>query len=196
MAVTPVKYTVKSPVNFTVDGEALDPKVSPDGSKIVFIIKSSNTAKLAVADLQNGNITPLDTNIDNVANPSWDSEGNKIAFVGMSEGSSEIFTYEIVSKKLFQVTKDKSRKKYWPRFSPFMFHKQYRIAYTSEEKGRKDIYWVRANGEDDRPLTFSPENLKRYQSEKVYGTIWGDAGVPKNCQPRAVSFRSGRLVDL
>ncbi len=179
LAVTSVKYTVKSPATFTMDGEAFEPKVSPDGSKIIFIIKSSNKAKLAVADLQKGDITPIDTNIDNVANPAWDPEGNKIVFIGMSGSSSEIFTYEMGTKKLFQVTNDKSRKKYWPRFSPFMFNQQYRIAYSSEEKRRKDIWWVRANGENDMPLTFSPENLKLYQSEKK--SIWddiGNAGVP------------------
>lgn len=166
--VTPIKYKVNEYKEIYLDeGEAFDPMVSPDGSQILFIQKKGLKNILAIVDLLSNKILPLDLGLDNYSNPSWNPVGSKIVFSGVKGIAPEIYTYDIQNKKLFQVTND-SRKKYWPRFSPYKFSRyrgdsHYRIVYVSEDKGRKDIWWVRETGEFDKPITLPADIINEYK---------------------------------
>ncbi len=166
-------------------GEVYEPRVSPNGSKILFIIKSGSRSKLAIADLPSDVITPFYlSDFDVVLNPDWNVDGTQVVFVGIKGSLQEIYTYDLGNKKLVQVTKASQRKPRWPRLSPYTFDNHYRISYVSEEKGRKDIWWIRDNGEDDRPITIPPDRVQEFMSPdrwkmyeevpKAYSTTGGD----------------------
>jgi hypothetical protein len=169
--VVPVKFTVKSYREIPLpDGDALEPRVSPDGSRIVFIKRVDSQNTIFVAELSDNKTLPLELGLDDYLNPSWNADGTKIVFSGTKGGIYEIYTYDLKNKKLFQVTNSSARKKYWPRFSPYTFDDNYRIAYVSELKGRKDIWWVRESGEYDQPITLPDE----YIEENKNTPYWKD----------------------
>ena len=101
-----------------------------------------------------------------------------MVFAGTHKGISEIYLYSLTAKKLTQVTHDPGRKKSWPRCSPYKFGQQYRIAYTSEEKGRKDIWWVRASGEYDLPITVLPERKAQFEKDPYWEKESSSGGAP------------------
>jgi hypothetical protein len=168
-----------------IDGEAYEPRVSSDGSKILFVIKSGNRSKLTMANLPSGAISQVNlTDFDVVMNPAWNVDGTKIVFVGIKGSLQEIYTYDLANQKLTQITKASQRKPRWPRLSPYTFDNHYRIIYVSEERGRKDIWWIRENGEDDRPITIPPGRVQEFMNPdrwkmydevpKAYSTNGGD----------------------
>ena len=168
--VTPVSYHPAKRLEIAIpDGEALRPRVSPDGSRIVFVMKRAGKGSLAVAELPAGTFSALAIDLDDAADPAWSTDGLQIVFAGTSKGASEIYLYHIKTKKLSQVTHDPGRRKYWPRCSPYRFGQQHRIAYTSEEKGRKDIWWVRESGEYDQPITIAAERKEAFAKAEYWG---------------------------
>jgi hypothetical protein len=150
------------------DGEAMNPRVSPDGSRIVFVMKRAGKNGLAVAELPAGAISVLAIDLDAAADPAWSADGTQIVFAGTTKEVSEIYLYNLKAKKLSQVTHAPERKKYWPRCSPYRFGKHYRIAYTSVEKGRKDIWWVRESGEYDQPVTIAEERKEAFAKAEYW----------------------------
>jgi hypothetical protein len=136
-----------------VSGEASELRVSPDGQNIVFIDKINGTNQLSTLDPNNGKITTIDLGLEDNADPSWSTDGTKIVFAGLKNNDWEIYLYDINDKNLQSITNDPKRKKSWPRFSPYKFNGNYRIAYVSEKDKRKDIWWVRESGLYDMPIT-------------------------------------------
>jgi len=150
------------------DGDAYDPKVSPDGSRIVFIKKTVGKNLVSIAELPGGRITSLDIGLDDVIDPAWSADGTRIVFAGLKKGVWEIYLYDLKGKKLQPVTNDPKRKKSWPRFSPYKFDDNYRIAYVSEESGRKDIWWVRESGQFDQPITMQAGREEEYRKSEYW----------------------------
>jgi hypothetical protein len=153
------------------EGEAFEPCVSPDGSRIVLIQKTSTQNKIIVVALSGNGVTVPDLELDDYCNPAWNAQGTKIVFIGIKKSISEVYTYDLENKKLSQVTNDPSRKKTWPRFSPYPFDKHYRIAYTSEKDGRKDIWWVRESGKYDQPLTLPLQAVENYKKAPYWSEM-------------------------
>ncbi len=169
ITVVPVKFKVNTFKEITMkSGDAFDPKVSPDGSKIVFIRQNGQKTVIAIASLPSGSVSIVHPGLDGYANPSWNADGEKLVFAGTKDGVSEIYTYDLHQKQLFQVTKDPTRNKSRPVYSPDTFDQHYRIAYVSEKHGRNDIWWVRENGDDDRPLTIPPGLIDKYSNPKLW----------------------------
>ena len=91
---------------------------SPDSKRFAFSVFSSGRNKLIIVDADNGNTT-LTANINDVeefSNLSWSPNGTDIAFTGMREGQSDVYIYNIKTKKVTQVTNDQYSD-YQPSFS-------------------------------------------------------------------------------
>lgn len=155
------------------EGDAFDPQVSPDGRRIVFLLKTGTKVVLAVAEMPAGAVTAIDPGLDDYANPAWSADGKGIVFAGAKQGATEIYLCNADGQGLRQVTNDPARKKSWPRCSPHTFDNHERIAYTSEEEGRKDIWWVRASGEFDQPITIPPQHREAFTSAPYWRTTIG-----------------------
>ena len=160
------------------DGDASSPKVSPDGSRIVFIKMSNGKNGIAIAELPGGRVSSLDLGLEDCADPAWSPDGNKVVLAGVKNSAWEIYLYDLKEKKLVQVTNDPKRKKSWPRFSPHRFDNQFRIAYVSEQKGRKDIWWVRESGQYDQPVTVSPERMEEFRKSSYWQEVGSGTDAP------------------
>jgi hypothetical protein len=165
----PITFKVEKYMEIQLpDGDAFDPRVSPDGSRIVFIKRTKGKNTIAVADLTGKKTLPLSLGLDDYMDPSWNVDGTKIVFAGVKGGMAEIYLYDLNGGKLRRVTNDQHRKKSRPRFSPYRFDDNYRIAYVSEEKGRKDIWWVRESGEFDHPITVPVERTADFKKSPYW----------------------------
>ncbi len=81
---------------------------SPDGEKFAFVIYEQGVNKLAIIDVDRGNITEK-IKIDNVpsfSNPSWSPDGKSIVFSGMVNGKCDLFLYSMETGDIEQLTDD------------------------------------------------------------------------------------------
>jgi Tol biopolymer transport system component len=92
---------------------------SPDSKQFAFSIFSKGRNQLLIIDVQNGS-TVLRTGMEKVeqfGNLTWSPNGKDIAFSGMIEGQSDIFSYNLDTKQVSQITNDEYSD-YAPSYSP------------------------------------------------------------------------------
>jgi hypothetical protein len=92
---------------------------SPDSKKFAFSIFSSGRNKLMIIDIARGT-TLLTTDmgkVESFGNLTWSPDGDNVAFSGMIEGQSDIFSYNLKSKEVSQITNDEFSD-YAPSYSP------------------------------------------------------------------------------
>ena len=91
---------------------------SPDSKRFAFSVFSSGRNKLIIVDADNGNtsLTATINDVEEFSNLSWSPNGTDIAFTGMNEGQSDVYVYNIRTKKVTRLTNDKYSD-YQPSFS-------------------------------------------------------------------------------
>lgn len=92
---------------------------SPDGKQFAFSIFSKGKNQLMIVNVSDGT-TALRAVMGDVAqfgNLSWAPNGDDIAFSGMVEGQSDIFSYNLKTKQVTQITND-THSDYAPAYSP------------------------------------------------------------------------------
>lgn len=76
---------------------ASDPRVSPDGTKIIFVRRSydimtdSVRSNLWIADTSGNNLRPLLTGKKNYYAPRWSPDGTRLAYLSNKEGKTQLF---------------------------------------------------------------------------------------------------------
>jgi Tol biopolymer transport system component len=82
---------------------------SPDSKRFAFSVFSSGRNKLVVVDVENGrtSLTASVPGVEEFSNLSWSPNGNDIVFSGLKQGQSDLYTYNIQSKKVTQLTNDR-----------------------------------------------------------------------------------------
>ena len=80
----------------------------PTGSKFVFPGISKGEPILAIVNVNNGNREREIRlkELDEVLNPTWSSDGNRIAFSGLVGGLTDLFVYDLSSSTLKRLTSD------------------------------------------------------------------------------------------
>ncbi|MBC7654506.1 MAG: PD40 domain-containing protein [Oligoflexus sp.] len=91
---------------------------SPDSRKFAFSVFSEGRNKLIIVNIENGR-TLLEQGMGDVeqfGNLSWSPDGDNIAFTGLKNGQSDMFSYNITSEEVTQLTNDKYTQ-YQPSYS-------------------------------------------------------------------------------
>ena len=92
---------------------------SPDSKQFAFSIFSRGKNQMLIINVSNGS-TVLKTDMGKVeqfGNLTWSPNGKDIAFSGMVEGQSDIFSYNLDTKQVTQITDDE-HSDYAPSYSP------------------------------------------------------------------------------
>ena len=82
---------------------------SPDGTQFVFAVFAEGDNELAIVDVESGSIEhkiALD-GIGAITSPAWSPDGQFIAFSGLSGGVSDIYSWNVSTGALRQLTDDK-----------------------------------------------------------------------------------------
>jgi TolB protein len=90
-------------ITSATDG-AYDPAISPDGKSIAFVARSGNGSQLWLMNTDGSNgvlLTETDSRM-----PVWSPDNKFIAFLGRKDSAFELFTFEIATRKLQQISND------------------------------------------------------------------------------------------
>lgn len=80
---------------------------SPDDKYITFAVKSRGEDVLVIMNAQNGKVHKrLKFNLDGIYSPKFSSDGDKIVFSGLEDGSSDIYILDIESEIIEKITDD------------------------------------------------------------------------------------------
>ncbi len=134
-------------------GIDVSPAVSPDGTLIAFVSDRGGTPQIYV--MRSDGTDTRRVTFDGTYNtsPCWSPKGDKIAFSGR-RGTNQIFIVNPDGSGLTQLTTEGNNED--PSFSPDGRY----IVFSSDRDGRKGVYVMRANGENQKRIT--PRNLKAY----------------------------------
>lgn len=81
---------------------------SPDSKQYAFVIYSSGRNKIAIADVDKGRVVNefFIKGIPSFSNIDWSPDGKKILFSGLKNGQSDLFTVDVNTKNVTQITDD------------------------------------------------------------------------------------------
>lgn len=124
----------------------LSPSWSPDGSQILYTLRS---IFLASVDGKKDEMLLTDARFDILQTPAWSPDGQKIAFVALSDTGDEIRIMDKDGSNVSTLTQG-----YQPAWSP----DGQKIAFYSLAGEQNDIFVINANGSELQQLTFEPAN--------------------------------------
>ncbi len=112
-----VMSTIDNSVKKVVDGQRtknfeelhlLTPGMSwsPDGKKIAFAAKSGERDAIYLVDVNSGDEEKIEIALDGLFSVDWSRQGNMLVFVGNTSYQSDIYTYDLTTKKVTNLTDD------------------------------------------------------------------------------------------
>ena len=79
---------------------------SPDGKKIAIAVKSGDRDAVYLIDVNEGDEEKIELEFEGIFTVDWSHQGDKLVFVGNTSYQSDIFTYDLSTKKLTNLTND------------------------------------------------------------------------------------------
>jgi TolB protein len=137
----------------------VSPKINPKtGSDLLFISGRSGHQQLWRMNVDGGDIEMLTSGEGDVSNPSWNPNGQIIAFAwtrGYEIGGFNIFVMDIANRKPVQLTHGNGRNEN-PTWAPDGLH----LAFSSKRGRSTQIYTMLADGTKEQQLTTQGNNLQ------------------------------------
>ena len=130
--------------------QAVDPAVSPDGSRIAFVSARDGIPHIYVMDADGANVTRLTSDAQPDARPVFTADGEAIVFASSRTGKPQIWTVNLDGTGLKQLTTDSLS------FSPTVSPDGGIIAYVSLRNKHYDIWLMSSDGSNQRAFTRSP----------------------------------------
>ncbi|MDB5013642.1 MAG: WD40-like beta Propeller containing protein, partial [Daejeonella sp.] len=81
---------------------------SPDGKQFAFSVFAKGRNQMVIVDVATGRTvnTASMGNVEEFSNLTWSPNGIDIAFTGLNEGQSDLYSYNLKTKKVTQLTND------------------------------------------------------------------------------------------
>ncbi len=164
-------YIIKSSGN----GIFISPKYSPDNTKIAYVAFDRNAKKdkdkvfnIHIYDVKkkksyiaiNDSITKaltkhFDGKVPQMSYaPRFSHDGNSIVFAMVSDGTSAIYSYDLVNKKICILTKHRYNTKKAIDTSPCYIKDGKGIVFTSDKYGIEQIFTMDIDGKNEKRLTY------------------------------------------
>jgi serine/threonine protein kinase/Tol biopolymer transport system component len=145
---TPVPAVIPSPTR------------QPAGGKwIAFNSQRSGNADIYLVDINGNNLAQLTTSPAHDLYPSWSPDGRQIVYQTNEGGDQELAVIDIATKNVRKLTSN-GCDDWGPSWSPDGVW----IAYYSNCNGERNIYKIRANGDDSQQLTFESGSYNWFPS--------------------------------
>jgi hypothetical protein len=81
---------------------------SPDAKRLAFSAKAAEGDKLYIVESRTGKrVQVIDPEIDAIFSPDWSPDGKDMVFVGIDEGKADIYTVNLATEKITQLTFDR-----------------------------------------------------------------------------------------
>lgn len=128
---------------------------SPDGSRIAFL-SGGIDAGIWIANRDGSELRELviGSRWSPVYQPAWSPDGTKLAFTRRPDQQPEqIWIVDVATGVALVTTNDHPGGQSWPTWSPLPIDGSHRIAYAQLEGGRQQIWTMREDGTDRRPVT-------------------------------------------
>lgn len=137
----------------------VSPKPNPKtGTDLIFISGRSGRQQLWRMNIDGGDLEMLTTGEGDVSNPSWNPNGQTIAFAwtrGYEIGGFNIFVMDIAKRVPVQLTHAEGRNEN-PWWAPDGVH----LVFSSKRGGATQLYSMLADGTNVRQLTTQGNNLQ------------------------------------
>jgi TolB protein len=141
----------------------VEPKVNPKtGTDIAFVSGRSGPQQLYRMNIDGGDVERLTNGEGEASNPSWNPDGQKLAFSwtrGYATGNFNIFWMDVATRNYVQLTHSEGRNEN-PSWAPDGVH----IVFMSNRSGTYQIYSMLADGSQVKQLTTQGNN---------WSPVWG-----------------------
>ncbi len=128
---------------------------SPDSKKYAFIIYSKGKNKLVIADIDKNKVVDefFIPNISSFNNIDWSPDGHTILFSGLVQGQSDLYTIDVKTKKVTQLTHD-----YFAQMQPKWSPDGKKITFVTDHLNASSLH-------PTRNLSFAIFDLEHKQIE-------------------------------
>ena len=122
---------------------------SPDSKSLAIVVQSKGKNKISIINTRNGSnkIYPI-KGVDSFTNPAWSPDGNTIIVAGLVEGQTDLYSFNIKSKEVAQLTND-----------------EYSDIQPAWSPDGKYIYYVTDRGSNAMRLEKAPLSISRINTE-------------------------------
>lgn len=112
---------------------------SPDGTKICFSTKSGESDAIHIVDAETGELLKsLRFDLAGIFTPAWSPAGDAIAFVGLKDGTSDLYMTDLAGATLHRLTND-----FYDERDPAWSPDGRVIAFASDRERPKEIGFYR-----------------------------------------------------
>lgn len=134
------------------------PTFSPDGKRIAFVSNKDGSPKIYMIDIPEEGKPLKDIKAQLVTRhckegsaPSWSPDGKKIAYCAMTNGTRQIWSYDVSTKEERQVTQGSGNKE-----NPSWAANSLSLIYNCSEGGACDLWMVNLNQPRATKITSGP----------------------------------------
>lgn len=142
----------------------VEPVMNPKNSNLIaFVSGRSGTPQIYTMDASGGSVTRVTNGIGEAYNPSWQPDGEHIAFAwtqGYAPGNLNIFIIDPATGSFVQLTHGEGKNEN-PKWAPDGQH----LVFSSTRSGGDQIWSMLADGTDLKQLTASGSNSNPYWSK-------------------------------
>lgn len=134
------------------------PTFSPDGKEVAFVSNKDGSPRIYKMPIPRPGVSLKDIkaelltkyNKENTA-PNWSPDGTKIAYTALTNGTRQIWIYDLEKRKEWQLTKGQGNKEN-PSWAPDSLH----LIFNTTDTNRADLYIVNLNQPEAKKITSGP----------------------------------------